>query len=117
MAVFWRGWGFLVPLIMFGWIFVLIGVMIATASPEGNPNAAAYTDRLFAVAFALSAVTDYIMDRRRRRPIPVVDPTTGETQMLVNEDHFMFILVKYYVWIFAAAAVFMAAKSFTEAGA
>jgi hypothetical protein len=114
MVVFWRGWGFLVPLIMFAWVFVAVGFMIATASPEGNPNAAAYTDRLFTVVFALSAGSVYVMDRWRRRPTPDVDPTTAETHLLVHEDHFMFVLVKYYVWIFAAIAVFMAAKSFGE---
>jgi len=105
----------MVPLIMFGWAFFCVGVMIATASPEGNPDAAAYTDRLFAVAFALSAVTVYLIDRwRRRRSTPVVDPATGETHMVPNEDHFMFIQVKYYVWVFLALAVYMAAKSFGE---
>src|SRR6266540_4220403 len=42
MVIFWRGWGWMVPLIMFGWAFFCVGVMIATASPEGNPDAAPF---------------------------------------------------------------------------
>src|SRR6266498_3328301 len=101
MVVFWRGWGWTVPLIMFGWAFIGVGYVIATASPEGNPNAGRETDRLFAVVLIRSAVTVYYMDRwRRRRSTPLVDPATGDTHMIPNEDHFMFIQVKYYLWIF-----------------
>lgn len=115
MVVFWRGWGWTVPLIMFGWAFASVGYVIATAGPNGNPNAARDTDRLFAVVFILSALTVYFLDRwRRRGTTPVVDPATGETHAVPNDDHFMFIPSRYFVWIYLAAAVYMAAKSFGE---
>lgn len=115
MVVFWRGWGWTIPLIMFGWIFVAVGYVIATAPPGGNPNAAKDTDRLFALVFVLSAATVYLLDSwRRRGSTPVVDPATGETILIKNADHFMFIPAKYYPWVFLAIAVYMMAKSFGE---
>ena len=69
MLLFWRGLGWAVLPIMFGWLFLLIGVAIATLGPEADPNADANTSRLFALAFALSAATVfYLAHRRANRP-------------------------------------------------
>lgn len=115
MLIFWRGRGWLVPVIMFGWLFVATGFAIATAPKNGDPNAAAHVDLLFAVVFVASAVTVYLMDRRTTaRIVPIADAVPGEAHRAVPRDHFMFIPVKYYTWLFLAIAIFLAVKSFTE---
>jgi hypothetical protein len=114
VLLFWRGWGWLVLPILFGWVFVAIGIMIATQGPDADPNAAANTDRLFALVFVLSAATVFFLARWRNKPRQVVAPETGETQQLVHRDDFMFIPMKYYALVYAAVAVFLAVKSLTE---
>lgn len=110
MLLFWRGHGWAVLLILFGWLFLLIGVTIATHGPEGDPNAAANTDRTFALAFALSAVTVYAMAWRKERKLrAAADPVP-------YDDNFMFIPVKFWAYGFAAIAVFLLVRSFSLLG-
>lgn len=119
MLVFWRGIGWAVPLIMFGWIFALVFVMIATQGPEADPNADATTARLFGFAFLLSAGTvSYLARRRARRPPQIIERSTVET-VLVPEmvpvpggDHFMFVPLKYWSYLFAVTAVWFFFKAF-----
>lgn len=118
MLLFWRGIGWAVPLIMFGWIFALIFVMIATQGPEADPNADATVARLFGLAFLLSAGTVFYLAWRRTHRPRVTDEPTSET-VLVREmvpvqqgDHFMFVPLKYWAYLFAAVAVWFLASSF-----
>ena len=115
MLIFWEGKGWTVLLIMFGWIFFLTGIMIATAPPEGDPNAAANTDRLFALAFVLSAATVYYMDwrRGRRRAQIAASKKAEEADTIASRDSFMFIPLKYWAYIYAAAAIYFVGHSFT----
>lgn len=110
MLLFWRGQGWTVLLILFGWLFLLIGVIIATHSPEGDPNAAANTDRTFALAFALSAITVFAMALRRERKL------RSAAEPAPYDDHFMFIPVKFWAYGFVAVAVFLLARSFSLFG-
>ncbi|MCR4339506.1 MAG: hypothetical protein NUW01_06425 [Gemmatimonadaceae bacterium] len=110
MLLFWRGHGWAVLLILFGWLFLLIGVTIATHGPEGDPSAAANTDRTFALAFALSAVTVYAMAWRKERKLrAAADPVP-------YDDNFMFIPVKFWAYGFAVIAVFLLVRSFSLLG-
>lgn len=115
MLIFWEGKGWTVPLIMFGWVFVMIGVVIAAAPAEGDPNAAANTDRFFAIAFALSAATTFFMDRRRskKRRQQAASAETEEAGAIAPRDSFMFIPLKYWAYVFAAITVYFAGHSFT----
>lgn len=114
MLIFWEGKGWTVPLIMFGWVFVMIGVAIATGPAEGDPKAAANTDRFFAIAFALSAATVFFMDQRRKnRRQQAASVDTGEAGAMAPRDSFMFIALKYWSYIFAAIAVYFIGHSFT----
>lgn len=115
MLIFWEGKGWTVPLVMFGWVFFMIGVVIATAPAEGDPNAIANTDRYFAIAFALSAATVFFMDQRRSRkrgqqPAAV---ETGEAGGMAPRDSFMFVTLKYWSYIFAAITVYFIGHSLT----
>ena len=110
MILFWRGHGWAVLLILFGWLFLLIGVTIATVSPEGDPNAAANTDRTFALGFALSAMTVYAMARRKERKL------LAAAAPLPYDDHFMFIRVKLWAYAFTAIALFLLVRSFSLFG-
>lgn len=115
MLIFWRGRGWLVPMILFGWVFVAVAFAIVTAPAQGDPKAAAHVDLLFAVVFIASAISVYVLDRRTRaRLAPIEDASPGEPHLEVQHDHFMFVPVKYYTWLFLAGAVFMATKSFFE---
>ena len=54
--LFWRGWGVLVFIVPFAWIFVLIGVTIGMDYHEPDPGkVAVMIYRLGALAFALAA--------------------------------------------------------------
>lgn len=115
MLIFWEGKGWTVPLIMFGWIFFMVGVVIATLPAEGDPNADANTNRVFAIAFALSAATVFFMDRRRsrkRREQAASDAAEG-AGAIAPRDSFMFIALKYWAYVFAAVTVYFIGHSFT----
>jgi hypothetical protein len=116
MLVYWRGRGWSVLLIMFGWMFVAVGIGIATHGPEADPNANANVDRLFGIAFALSAASVFFLARGRRLPPQTVEEAAQEPRLYSHLDHFMFVPMLYYTYIFAAAAVFLFGKSFFEAG-
>ena len=115
MAFFWRGRGWLVPMIFLGWLFVGVAFAVVTAPPQGDPQASAHVDLLFAVVFAASALSVYVLHRRTRaRLTPIEDALPGEPHLEVQHDHFMFLPVKYWPWLFLAVAVVMAGKSFLE---
>jgi hypothetical protein len=115
MLLFWRGLGWSVLPILFGWIFLLIFVMIATQGPAADPNAAANTSRLFGLAFALSTASVFYLARRRaNRPRLIADPATGESLPVPQQDDFMFIPMKYWSYIFAAGAAYFFIRSFFE---
>lgn len=113
MLLFWRGAGIWVLPIMFCWLFLLIGLMIATAGPVGNPDADAYTSRLFALSFALSAVTVFFIAHRREHRPPVIDPATGEAEPPVRDD-FMYIPMKYWAYLFGVGAAYLFVRSFFQ---
>ncbi len=114
--IFWRGWGILVFIITFVWIFILIGIMIAAEFYEPDAvKAAVYTDRLFSLSFILSAISVLFLSRYRdRKPYEVVDPSTGKIDLVPHTDEFMFIPMKYWTYIIAAISVGIFIKSFFE---
>jgi hypothetical protein len=100
MIIFWRGVGFLVFFVPFAWIFLLVGIMIGIGSHEPDPHkATVFVHRLFALAFALSAVTLDLVSRYRSRAAP-------------GRDEFMFIPMRYWSWVVAAGAVALFVASF-----
>lgn len=116
--LFWRGWGICVFVVTFAWIFILIGIMIASGSHDPDAvRAAIFVDNLFALSFILSAVTVFFLVRyRENRPVKLVDPATGQTHWFPHTDEFMFIRMKYWTHILAALSVAMVIKSFFEKG-
>lgn len=114
MVLFWQGRGWAVLPIMFGWIFLVIGVMIATKGPEADPNAAANTDRIFALAFALSAANVFYLHWRRGKKLRApAEPGAEEGNGVVPPDSFMFVPIKYWAYLFAAGAAYLLVHSFT----
>jgi len=114
--IFWRGWGILVFLVTFAWMFILIGIMILSGSYEPDEaKAAADIDRLFALSLALSAASVFFLARyREKAPGKVVDPRTGQIDLVPHTDEFMFIRMKYWAHILAAFSIGMYIKSFFE---
>jgi hypothetical protein len=114
--LFWKGWGILVFIVTFAWMFIVIGIMIATGFHEPDEaKAAAATDLLFALSFILSASSVFLLARYRdNTPREIVDPTTGQTHPVPHVDEFMFIRMKYWTHILAACAVGMFIKSLFE---
>lgn len=103
--LFWRGWGIAVFLIPFLWIFILIGVMAGAGYYEPDSvKAAAAVDRLFALAFALSGVSVFLIVRYRARK--------GR-----NYDDFMFIPMKYWPWLLGLVTLGFVVASFVATGA
>lgn len=114
MLIFWQGRGWLVPLIMFGWIFFAVGVMIATMGSEASPNPDASTDRTFALGFALSAANVFYLHWRRGMRVRAAGETGSESgSAAIPPDSFMFVPVKYWAYLFAAVAVYLLGHSFT----
>ena len=114
--IFWRGWGILVFLVTFGWIFLLIGIMIATEYHEPDEaKGAAVTDLIFALALILSAASVFLLTRYRdNTPGKVVDPATGEIHLVPHADEFMFIPMKYWTYVLVAFSAWMFIRSFFE---
>ncbi len=115
--IFWRGCGWFVFFGTFAWIFVLM-IIVMSGPNSYQPDkvkAAMETDQLFGLAFALSALSVFIIARyRESRPRKVTDPATGEISLLPRIDEFMFIRMKYWTYVLVAAAVGMFIKSFFE---
>ncbi|MFB3886238.1 MAG: hypothetical protein ACE144_13515 [Thermodesulfobacteriota bacterium] len=114
--LFWRGWGILVFVATFGWLFILMGIVIAGGSHEPDAaKAAADTDRLFALSFLLSAATVFLLARyREKTPGKVVDPRTGQIHLIPHVDEFMFIRMKYWTFALLAISIWMFLRSFFE---
>jgi hypothetical protein len=114
--LFWRGWGFWVYGITFGWMFILIGIMIATGSHEQDAaKAAAFTDRLFGLSFILSALSVFLLSRyRNNTPHQKIDPSTGRVDLIPNHDEFMFIPMRYWTYLLAVISGCAFIKSFFE---
>jgi hypothetical protein len=114
--LFWKGWGILVFVATFGWLFLLMGIMIAMDSHEPDASkAAADTDLLFALAFILAATTVFFLARYREdTPREGVDPRTGQIERIPHEDEFMFIPMKYWTYFLAACSAYMFIRSFFE---
>ncbi len=108
----WKGWGILVFIVTFAWIFIVIGIMIAMDFHEPDEaKAAAATDLLFALSFILSASNVFFLARyRENTPREVVDPATGEIRVVPHTDEFMFIRMKYWTHILAACSIGMFIK-------
>jgi hypothetical protein len=116
MIIFWRGWGWFVFFGTFAWIFGILGITMGTGFYEPDKATAdASVDRMFALAFALSAVSVFLIARyRNSRSRKVADPGTGEIYSVPNVDEFMFISMKYWTPVLVAAAAGMLIKSFFE---
>ena len=112
--IFWRGWGILVFIVTFAWIFIAIGIMIASGSYEPDEaKATADIYRLFALSLILSAASVFFLGRYRdKRPRKVVDSATGQTHLIPHTDEFMFIRMKYWTHILVAFSIVMVIKSF-----
>jgi hypothetical protein len=107
MIIFWTGWGIAVFFVTFAWIFVMIGVTIATGFHEPDPvKVAIQTNLAIAICFALSAASIFALDRyRAKRARAVVNAQTGPTQSVLRRDTFMFIPMIYWTHVLAAVAV------------
>lgn len=109
MLLFWRGKGWAVLPIMFGWLFVVTIAWIATSGPEPSSNAAATTDRIFALGFGLAAVNVYYLAWRGARAVAQsTDPNVAP-----YSDDCMFIPMKFWAYGFAAIALFLLLRSFS----
>jgi hypothetical protein len=98
--IFWRGWGILVLLVPFAWIFLIVGIMIGIGYYDPDEaRVAALIYRLGALAFALSAICLYPIVRYRARVAP-------------GQDEFSFVPMKYWTYVLAAVAVALLAASF-----
>jgi len=114
--LFWKGWGFWVYGITFGWLFILIGIMIAIDSHDPDAaKAAAFTDQLFGLSFMLSALSVFVLSRYRdNTPHQKIDPSTGSIDLIHNHDEFMFIPMRYWSYILAVISAVFFIRSFFE---
>ncbi len=112
--LFWRGWGILVFIVTFAWIFIAIGIVISSGFHEPDEaKATAYIYQLFALCLILSAACVYFLARyREKTPRKVVDPSTGQIDLIPHTDEFMFIRMKYWAHILIAFSAVMSVKSF-----
>ena len=112
--IFWRGWGILVFIVTFAWIFTAIGILISSGFHEPDEaKATADIYRLFALCLIVSAACVFFLARYRdNTPGKVVDSATGQTHLVQHTDEFMFIRMKYWTHILVAFSVVMFVKSF-----
>ncbi len=117
MFICWKGWGWLVFFGTFAWLFAISGLIIGTDffyEPD-KAKAAALTERMFAIGFALSAMSVFLVARYRgSRFRKFVDPGSGQTFSIPNVDEFMFIRMKYWTPVLAVVAVGLLIRSFFE---
>jgi hypothetical protein len=97
---------------MFGWLFLVTIVWIATDGPEADPNGASTTDRIFALGFALAAMNVYYLAWRGTKAVA----QSTDPDVAPYSDDCMFIPMRFWAYGFAAIALFLLIRSFSLLG-
>jgi hypothetical protein len=108
--VVWSGRGILIFLIFMGAVFVAIPFVIIEIDPVLNLGKDKAVNLSIALAAFLSAIATYPLDRfimKQRGPKILVDPKTGQQQLISNKDTFMWIETRYWPYLYLALAAVM----------
>jgi hypothetical protein len=91
--VHYRGWGLLVLIVPFAWVFAMIGMLIFTGYYEPDPAKAAATSwRVVGAGLALGAATLWVISHHRAQVAP-------------GRDAFSFLPMGYFSYLVAAGAM------------
>jgi hypothetical protein len=89
----YRGWGLLVLIVPFAWIFVMIGLLIFAGYYQPDPaKAAAAAWRTVGAGLALGAATLWVISHHRAQVAP-------------GRDAFSFLPMGYFSYLVAAGAM------------
>lgn len=111
-VISWKGWGLAVGLLTVLWIFIVVVtfVMIGSYYPDtfytpDKAEANAMSWRMMAACFALSAASVQLVSLHRNQ-------LRQKAPDAIPPDEFMYISLKYWPYILAAAALGMFIWSF-----
>jgi hypothetical protein len=103
MVLIWRGWGILVLFAPLVWMLAAVLALAASGYHEPDPlKGAATVYRLGAAGLALATITLWIVERYRSRVAPGV-------------DQFLFVPVKYWIYLIALCTLAVFVLSFFPA--
>jgi hypothetical protein len=106
----WSGRGILIFLIFIAAVFVAIPFVVIEIDPVSKFSTDQGTSLAIAIAAFLSAIATYPLDRfimKQRGPKILVDPKTGQQQLVSNKDTFMWIETRYWTYLYLALAAVM----------
>lgn len=101
MVIFWRGWGYLVLFIPLAWLVAaLLAIVLSEWHEPDTIKAMATIYRIGAAALAAATLTLWFIARYRARTKPA------------EADTFIFVPVKYWVYVIALFAPVLLILSF-----
>jgi hypothetical protein len=114
--IVWTGRGILIFLIFIAAFFAAVPLVLLEIDPVSKLSTAQATSLAIAIAAFLSAIATYPLDRfimKQRGPKILVDPKTGQQQLVSNKDAFMWIETRYWPYLYLAIAAVMLVTYFT----
>ena len=106
----WSGRGILIFLIFIAAVFVAIPFVVIEIDPIFNLGKDKAVNLSIALAALLSAILTFPLDRfimKQRGPKILVDPKTGQQQLISNKDTFMWIETRYWPYLYLALGAVM----------
>ena len=108
--IIWTGRGILIFLIFIAAFFAAIPLVVIEIDPVLKLSTDQGTNLAIALAAFLSAIATYPLDRfimKQRDPQIVVDPKTGQQQLISRKDTLFWIETRYWPYLFLALAAVM----------
>jgi hypothetical protein len=108
--IVWTGRGILIFLILIAAVFVAIPFVVIEIDPVYKFSTDQGTSLAIALAALLSAILTFPLDRfimKQRGPKILIDPKTGQQQLVSNKDTFMWIETRYWPYLYLALGAVM----------
>jgi len=108
--IIWTGRGILIFFIFIAAFFIAVPLELIEIDPVLKLGADQEVNFAIALAAFLSAIATYPLDRfimKQRDPQIVVDPKTGQQQLVSRKDTLFWIETRYWTYLFLALAAVM----------
>lgn len=108
--IIWTGRGILIFLVFMAAFFIAVPFVVLEIDPALKLSTNQGTNLSIAIAALLSAVVTYPLDRfimKQRDPKILVDPKSGQRQLVSNKDTLFWVETRYWTHLFLVLAAVM----------